>query len=333
MLITKDKNLKSLNTFALDVRASEYAEFRDVEQLREILRSSKSKKWYLLSGGSNTLFSANYDGLIIHPVGKAMSIETETDTEAFVRVEAGVVWDDFVSYALDNGLYGAENLSIIPGLAGAAPVQNIGAYGVEAKDVVESVDVYLLDDDEVITLTAVDCMFGYRDSVFKKELHGKAVVLSVLFRLSKTFTPILKYGNLTSVVGEEGSFTAHELRKKIIEIRESKLPDCNVIGNGGSFFKNPIVSEPLADALKMQYPSMPSYPDEKGVKIPAGWLIEQTGWKGFREGDAGVYEHQALVLVNFGGASPKDIIMLANSIVGSVKEKFGVLISPEINII
>lgn len=333
MIIIKDKNLKSLNTFALDVVASEYAEFSDLEQLREILRSSKSKKWYLLSGGSNTLFSSDYNGLVIHPVGRSMFVERENEKEAFVRVEAGVVWDDFVSYTLDEGFYGAENLSLIPGLVGASPVQNIGAYGVEAKDVIESVEVYLIEDDDVITLTTDECMFEYRDSVFKKELHGKAIVLSVLFRLSKTFIPILKYGNLTSVVGEEGSFTASELREKIIEIRESKLPDYNVIGNGGSFFKNPIVTERMADELKMKHPSMPTYPDEKGVKIPAGWLIEQAGWKGFREGDAGVYEHQALVLVNFGGASPKDIIMLANRIIDSVREKFGVLISPEINII
>lgn len=332
-MIVKDKNLKPLNTFSFDVMAAEYAEFSHVEHLREILRSAKSRKWYLLSGGSNTLFSAHYDGLIIHPVGSGIVIEKETDMEAFVRVEAGVVWDDFVVFALDNGFYGVENLSIIPGLVGAAPVQNIGAYGVEAKDVIESVEVYLLEDDEVITLNAAECMFAYRDSVFKKELLGKAIVLSVLFRLSKTFTPVLKYGNLTSVLGEEGTFTAHELRNKIIEVRESKLPDYKVIGNGGSFFKNPIVTERMADELKAKYPNMPTYPDEKGVKIPAGWLIEQAGWKGYREGDAGVYEKQALVLVNFGEASPKDIIMLANRIIDSVREKFGVLISPEINII
>lgn len=332
-MITKDKNLKPLNTFALDVMAAEYAEFRNVEQLREILKLSRSKKWYLLSGGSNTLFSSHYEGLIIHPVGDGISVERETENHVYVRVEAGVVWDDFVTYALENGWYGAENLSIIPGLAGAAPVQNIGAYGVEAKDVIESVDVYLVEEDEVITLTAAECMFGYRDSVFKKELLGKAIVLSVLFRLSKTFAPVLKYGNLVSVMGEEGSFTAHELRSKIIEIRESKLPDYKVIGNGGSFFKNPIVTERMADELKAKYPHMTTYPDEKGVKIPAGWLIEQAGWKGYREGDAGVYEKQALVLVNFGGATPKDIIMLANNIIDSVREKFGVIISPEINII
>lgn len=332
-MIIKDKNLKSLNTFALNVKASEYAEFSDVEQLRAILRSSKSRKWYLLAGGSNTLFSCHYEGLIIHPVGNTITVERETETDVFVRVAAGVVWDDFVTFALDNGFYGIENLSIIPGLAGAAPVQNIGAYGVEAKDVIESVEVYLVEDDEMITLTAPECMFGYRDSVFKKELLGKAVVMSVLFRLSKAFVPVLKYGNLTAVVGEEGSFTAHELRNKIIEIRESKLPDYKVIGNGGSFFKNPIVTERMADELRAEHPAMPSYPDEKGVKIPAGWLIEQAGWKGYREGDAGVYEKQALVLVNFGDATPKDIIMLANQVINSVREKFGVLISPEINII
>ncbi|MEG1794388.1 MAG: UDP-N-acetylmuramate dehydrogenase [Rikenellaceae bacterium] len=333
MNIIKDKNLKTLNTFSFDVKASEYAEFENLEQLREILRTAKSEKWYLLSGGSNTLFSSNYQGLVIHPVGRAISVERENDNEAFVKVEAGVVWDDFVCYALDHGFYGAENLSIIPGLVGAAPVQNIGAYGVEAKDVIESVEVYMLDQDEVVTLNAEDCMFGYRDSVFKKELHGKAIVLSVLFRMSKSFIPVLKYGNLTSVVGEVGTFTAHELREKIIEIRESKLPDYKVIGNGGSFFKNPIVSENIANDLKTQYPTMPSYPDEKGVKIPAGWLIEQMGWKGVRRGDAGVYEKQALVLVNFGSASPKEVLMLANDIINSVKEKFGILISPEINII
>ncbi|MBE9488347.1 MAG: UDP-N-acetylmuramate dehydrogenase [Bacteroidetes bacterium] len=333
MIITQNKCLLEYNTFRLNVFSSEFAEYETVDELREVLRSSHSKKWYLLSGGSNTLFSSDYDGLILHPISKNISVEREDSAFAWVRADAGVNWDNFVDFTINNNFYGSENLSIIPGLVGASPVQNIGAYGVEAKDIIDSVEVYVLDTDEVVTMSAEECHFGYRDSIFKHELSGQVIVLNVLYRLSKSFKPILKYGNLSSELGEEGSFSAKELRDKIIEIRNSKLPDYTKIGNGGSFFKNPIVSVEIAEKLKETYPDITTYADGKGVKIPAGWLIDKAGWKGYRDGDAGVYEHQALVLVNHGEAKPKDIIMLANSIIGDVKEKFGILISPEINIL
>lgn len=322
-----------MNTFHLDVRADEYAEFSGVEELREILRESGSDKWYVLSGGSNTLFCGDYHGLVLHPVSKAVEVLEENDETVLVKADAGMVWDDFVKYAVDHGWYGLENLSIIPGMVGAAPVQNIGAYGVEAKDTIERVEAYLVEEDSVITLDNEQCMFGYRDSVFKNELKNKTVVLSVVFRLSRKFDPVLKYGDLAALAGEPGTFGAADLRDIIIKVRESKLPDHNIIGNGGSFFKNPVVSAEYAREIKERYPDMPHYEDKKGVKIPAGWLIERAGWKGHRRGDAGVYEKQALVLVNHGSASPKDIIMLANDIIGDVRQKFGVIIAPEINMI
>ena len=333
MKIIKNKTLKAMNTFHLDVRADEYAEFSGVGDLREILRESASDKWYVLSGGSNTLFCGDYHGLVLHPVSKDIAVVEEDDSRVLVRVAAGMVWDDFVVYAVEKGWYGIENLSIIPGMVGAAPVQNIGAYGVEAKDAIDSVEVYLTDEEKVLTLHNQECMFGYRDSIFKNELKDRAIVLSVVFRLNKKFEPVLKYGDLAALAGEPGSFGAKELRDIIIKVRESKLPDHNMIGNGGSFFKNPVVSSDYAREILEKNPGMPHYEDKKGVKIPAGWLIEQAGWKGHRRGDAGVYEKQALVLVNHGTASPKEIIMLANDIIDDVRQKFGVIIAPEINMI
>lgn len=328
-----NKNLKQYNTFGIDVTAQKYVEFSSVEELQNIFDNIGDDKWYILGGGSNTLFTKDYQGLIIHPVAKGIEILSEDDISVTIRGYAGVEWDYFVDYLVRNGYYGAENLSHIPGSVGAAPVQNIGAYGSEVKDIICSVTYYDTIRCEVVTMTALECAFGYRDSIFKREMSSSIVVLYVDFILSKIFVPNLEYGNILSELDSSIELTAQIVRDTVIRIREKKLPNPDIIGNGGSFFKNPIISLEKFNDIKAEYPSIPSYSDVGGVKIPAGWLIDISGWKGYYEKSVGVHKEQALVLVNYGGGSGADVLALADKIIEDVEMKFDIRLLPEINIV
>jgi UDP-N-acetylmuramate dehydrogenase len=259
---------------------------------------------------------------------------SDADARVRVRAEAGVVWDTFVEWCVEHGLWGVENLSGIPGTVGAAPVQNIGAYGSEVGDMIESVEMFIPEEGKFRTMSGKECGFGYRDSIFKSRLRGKIVVTAVNFILGRSAAPQLGYGGLRDEVAQRGEPTLANIRHAVIAIRDSKLPDPKVIGNAGSFFKNPSVADSVARALKDIYPDMPLYPSEHEgyAKLAAGWLIDRAGWKGRRVGNAGVHDKQALVLVNYGSATGSEILEVARMVQRSVKEQFGIEIEPEVNI-
>lgn len=330
-------SLLPYNTFGMDVKASRFVEYASVEELRGLWNAEREAVAHALhiGGGSNLLFASDYEGLILHSAIKGYTVVKETEEEVEVRVGAGEVWDDFVAYTVANGWYGAENLSLIPGEVGASAVQNIGAYGVEAKDLIVSVDTFGLETGEERRFMREECRYAYRESVFKQELKGKYAVTFVTYRLKKHPVFHLEYGNIRAELEKQGCQVYLEnVRRIIIAIRQAKLPDPKVLGNAGSFFMNPVVPKMQFEALLAQYPDMPHYPvDDAHVKIPAGWMIDRCGWKGKRVGHAGVHEKQALVLVNCGGATGKEVMHLAEEIVASVRERFGVTIRPEVNYI
>ena len=321
----------------MDVKASRFVEYASVEELRGLWNAEREAvaRALHIGGGSNLLFASDYEGLILHSDIKGYTVVKETEEEVEVRVGAGEVWDDFVAYTVANGWYGAENLSLIPGEVGASAVQNIGAYGVEAKDLIVSVDTFGLETGEERRFMQEECRYAYRESVFKQELKGKYAVTFVTYRLKKHPVFHLEYGNIRAELEKQGcQVDLENVRRIIIAIRQAKLPDPKVLGNAGSFFMNPVVPKMQLEALLAQYPDMPHYPvDEAHVKIPAGWMIDRCGWKGKRVGHAGVHEKQALVLVNCGGATGKEVMHLAEEIVASVRERFGVTIRPEVNYI
>lgn len=330
-------SLLPYNTFGMDVKASRFVEYASVEELRGLWNAEREAvaRALHIGGGSNLLFASDYEGLILHSAIKGYAVVKETEEEVEVRVGAGEVWDDFVAYTVANGWYGAENLSLIPGEVGASAVQNIGAYGVEAKDLIVSVDTFGLETGEERRFMREECRYAYRESVFKQELKGKYAVTFVTYRLKKYPVFHLEYGNIRAELEKQGcQVDLENVRRIIIAIRQAKLPDPKVLGNAGSFFMNPVVPKMQFEALLAQYPDMPHYPvDEAHVKIPAGWMIDRCGWKGKRVGHAGVHEKQALVLVNCGGATGKEVMHLAEVIVASVRERFGVTIRPEVNYI
>ena len=330
-------SLLPYNTFGMDVKASRFVEYASVEELRGLWNAEREAvaRALHIGGGSNLLFASDYEGLILHSAIKGYTVVKETEEEVEVRVGAGEVWDDFVAYTVANGWYGAENLSLIPGEDGASAVQNIGAYGVEAKDLIVSVDTFGLETGEERRFMREECRYAYRESVFKQELKGKYAVTFVTYRLKKHPVFHLEYGNIRAELEKQGcQVDLENVRRIIIAIRQAKLPDPKVLGNAGSFFMNPVVPKMQFEALLAQYPDMPHYPvDEAHVKIPAGWMIDRCGWKGKRVGHAGVHEKQALVLVNCGGATGKEVMHLAEEIVASVRERFGVTIRPEVNYI
>ena len=337
MNIQNNYPLLAHNTFGMDVKASVFAEYASEEELKGILLQSlcPEGKWLHIGGGSNLLFTGDFDGMVLHSAIKGYEVVDETDDEVHVRVGAGEVWDDFVAYTVAQGWYGAENLSLIPGEVGASAVQNIGAYGVEAKDLIIEVETLEVASGTPRIFTNEECGYAYRESVFKKDLKGKYIVTRVVYRLKKMPSFRLDYGNVRAELEKRGcELTLANVRQTIIDIRESKLPDPKVQGNAGSFFMNPIVSRSLFDSLLEEYPQMPHYEvDAERVKIPAAWMIDQCGWKGKRLGNAGVHTKQALVLVNCGGATGQEIIRLSEEIQKSVFDKFGVRISPEVNFI
>ena len=330
-------SLLPYNTFGMDVKASRFVEYASVEELRGLWNAEREAvaRALHIGGGSNLLFASDYEGLILHSAIKGYTVVKETEEEVEVRVGAGEVWDDFVAYTVANGWYGAENLSLIPGEVGASAVQNIGAYGVEAKDLIVSVDTFGLETGEERPFMREECRYAYRESVFKQELKGKYAVTFVTYRLKKHPVFHLEYGNIRAELEKQGcQVDLENVRRIIIAIRQAKLPDPKVLGNAGSFFMNPVVPKMQFEALLAQYPDMPHYPvDDAHVKIPAGWMIDRCGWKGKRVGHAGVHEKQALVLVNCGGATGKEVMHLAEEIVASVRERFGVTIRPEVNYI
>ena len=323
------------NSFHVHQVARRLVEFDRAEELPELFAKYGAESWYVLSGGNNILFTKDIEPLLVVPCDSSIEVVEESATSVRVKVGAGVEWDDFVAWAVERELWGIENLSLIPGKVGAAPVQNIGAYGVEAKDAIRNVEMYFVEGGNFVTLAAEHCDFGYRESVFKHSLKGRVVITAVEFQLSKEAAPRLGYGDVVREVEARGGATIANIREAICAIRRSKLPDTAVLGNAGSFFKNPIVEREVAERILAEYPEMPSYPaqEEGKVKLAAGWLIDKAGMKGYKEGNVGVHERQALVLVNLGGATGGEVIAFAEKVVAKVREKFGIEISPEVNIL
>lgn len=327
--------LDNRNSFHVRQRAARLVEFDSADELPELFERYRPERWMVLSGGNNILFTQDYDGALIVPCNKEFAVVAEDWQSLRVKVDAGVEWDDFVAWCVERGLWGAENLSLIPGKVGAAPVQNIGAYGAEAKDIIANVEMYFPEQNNFATLAAEHCAFGYRDSVFKRTLKGRVIITAVEFRLSKIARPNIGYGDVVREVEARGGATLSNIREAVCAIRRSKLPDTAVMGNAGSFFKNPIVDMSVAEQLKAQYPDMPLYPVAEGAqaKLAAGWLIDRAGMKGYAEGNVGVHERQALVLVNKGGATGGEVMALARKVQERVREKFGIAIDTEVNIL
>jgi len=336
MKITQHASLLPYNTFGIDVKADYFIEYNSAVDLQNVLLSDvvKNNKILHVGSGSNLLFLKDYEGVIIHSAIHTINKLKEDDKNIYLEVGSSVLWDDFVEYAVENSWSGVENLSLIPGETGAAAVQNIGAYGVEVQEVIEKVNAVEIETANFRTFKNHECKYGYRDSIFKNELKGKYIITSIVFKLEKLQVFNLTYQQLEEAVLKNGEMNLKNIRKTIIAIRESKLPDPKIIGNAGSFFMNPVISKQLFRSLLNVYPQMPHYcVSEQEEKIPAGWLIEQCGWKGKRIGNTGVHAKQALVLVNYGGASGAEIVHLAEKIQQSVKEKFGIELKPEVNYI
>ena len=325
-------SLLSHNTFGMDVKAERFVEYDNEEELKALIPTLSGEVLHM-GGGSNLLFKGDFEGTVLHSAIKGIEVVDESAESALVRAGAGEVWDDFVAWAVERGYGGVENLSLIPGEVGASAVQNIGAYGVEAKDVIALVEAIDLSNGQKRVFGTEECNYAYRQSIFKNALKGKYAITYVTYRLQKQ--PVLKldYGNIRAVLGCNGQHTISDVRQAIIDIRNAKLPDPKVQGNAGSFFMNPVVSREKFLSIQKDYPQMPFYEVEGGVKIPAGWMIDQCGWKGKSLGRAGVHDKQALVLVNLGGATSDEIITLCNTICKDVKEKFGIDIHPEVNLI
>jgi UDP-N-acetylmuramate dehydrogenase len=332
---SENQALKPYNTFGVEARARYFFEFTEPEDLDVFIPSNQwwqDVPLFILGGGSNVLFMDNFKGLIMHPNVPGISKVKEDRQNVWLEVGAGENWDDFVMYCVGQQLGGVENLSLIPGLVGAAPVQNIGAYGQEVSEVIERVKGYDLQQKVWMEYPAAACEFGYRDSLFKRELKNRVIITSVVFRLEKFPENRLSYGQVEEKVNALGEVNLYNIRQAIIDIRTSKLPDVKELGNAGSFFKNPVVPVALAEKIRKTYPDLPVYPvDAEKVKLAAGWLIEKTGLKGHREGNVGVHEKQALVLVNYGGATGNEVYHFSEKLKQKVYEKFEVELEREVN--
>lgn len=326
--------MKIPNTFGIDVAAAKFLEYGSEEELRGMIAAGSVIVPYLhIGAGSNLLFTGDYEGTVLHSRIGGVEVTAEDEEKVWVRVGAGVVWDDFVAYCVDRNWYGAENLSLIPGEVGAGAVQNIGAYGVEVKDLITSVETINIQGEKRV-YQVDECGYSYRRSIFKQPAMKSVFVTYVNFCLSKKEHYTLDYGTIRQELAKYPVTDLKTLRRVIIDIRESKLPDPKVLGNAGSFFMNPIVPRTQFEALQREYPGMPHYDvGADCVKIPAGWMIEQCGWKGKSLGPAAVHDRQALVLVNLGGAAGADIVALSDAVRAAVREKFGIDIHPEVNFI
>lgn len=331
MIIKENISLLPYNTFRMDVKAKIFAEYGSVDELRELLQRYKGERLLHIGQGSNLLFTKDFDGVVLHSSMRRARCLNEDNEHVWIEADNGLVLDELIEQLCDMGISGMENLSHIPGEVGASAVQNVGAYGVEAKDVIETVRAICIEDGAERVFSNAECHYGYRDSVFKNELSGQYIITHVVYRLNKHFKPKLEYGNLQREVGYKP--TPMSVRKAVVRIRRQKLPEVSELGSAGSFFKNPIVPREVYDTIAAGYDRVPHFEQEGGVKIPAAWLIEQCGWKGKMLGGAQCYEKQPLVLVNRNNAAPEDIVNLAAAICKGVKEKFGIEISPEVNYI
>lgn len=337
-LFKSDYPLKALNTFGMDVVARKFATFDSPDSLLALLEHTRTEQLPLLilGGGSNILFTRNFEGVVLKSEIEGIEVVDDNGSEVLVKVGSGVVWHRLVEWCIDHGLGGIENLSLIPGTTGAAPIQNIGAYGVELKDVFHSLDCIHIENGSHTVFQSADCMFGYRDSIFKRSLKGKVVITSVTLRLNRSRQVNVSYGAITQELQKMGVQAPgiRDVSQAVCAIRRSKLPDPAVIGNAGSFFKNPEVSEATYEELKKHHPALVAYPfGAHTYKLAAGWLIEQCGWKGKVVGHTGSHKDQALVLVNYGGANGEEVVRLSEDIRASVRSRFGVEIEPEVNII
>ena len=336
--IKKNYSLKNFNTFGLDITAKSFVEVHSIDDLKSLKNDGLLNKSeiLILGGGSNVLFTKDPEQLIIHIDIQGIEVLREDSSTALVKVGAGVSWHSFVMWSIENNLSGIENLSLIPGTCGAAPMQNIGAYGAEIVQVFDHLSAFHIESGEIHNFNASDCEFGYRESVFKHRYKGDYIICSVCFQLKKKHSFNISYGDIQQVIDEqfEGKITLKNVSDAVIFIRQSKLPDPAKIGNSGSFFKNPVISESQFLDLKEKYPNLPSYPaGENLVKIPAGWLIDQAGWKGHRRGEIGVHAKQALVLVHYGGGRGNDILQLAQDIQNDIAKKFCISLQTELNIL
>lgn len=333
MIDQKNYSLLRHNTFGIDAKCKRFIEYCSVEEAQQVAEmiTDADRPLLILGGGSNLLLTGDYNGTVLH---SGIRFLEQTD-ECHVRCGSGFIWDDVVDYCVANNLYGAENLSIIPGEVGASAVQNIGAYGAEAKDLIECVEAVEIETGQICRFTNTECAYSYRQSKFKHAWKNRFLITAVTYKLSKTYNPKLDYGNIRVALAAKGidNPTAMQLRETIIDIRNAKLPDPKVLGNAGSFFMNPVVSTHKYNQLAQQYVGMPHYTiDSEYEKIPAGWLIEQCGWKGKALGKAAVHNKQALVLVNCGGATGSEVVQLYKTIQHDVKQKFDIEIKPEVNI-
>lgn len=337
-----DYSLLHANTFGIDQKCDEYIVYdnaHDAVAIAVDLNAHRDMPFLLVGGGSNLLLTRDFHGKVVTPAKRFdISVVLQYGSnEPALRCWAGTTFDDVVDYAVRHGYHGLENLSLIPGECGASAVQNIGAYGAEIKDVLTEIEAVEIATGRVVTIKAADCQYGYRESKFKHEWKDRYIILYVTFQLSRTFSPKLDYGNIRKVLEDhdikEETLTAEELRDTIIEIRQEKLPDPAVTGNAGSFFMNPVVDEATFRSMLAEHPNLRYFETDGGYKIPAGWMIDQCGWKGRSLGRAGVHDKQALVLVNRGGASGEEVVDLVHAIQKDVKEKFGLELRPEVNII
>lgn len=331
-----DFPLKAFNTFDVEAVAANYVRFEAVKEIMDYLALTPldGRTCLILGGGSNLLFVDDFNGIVLHPLLKGVEVVKRNRRHLWVRAMAGEVWDDLVALAVANGWGGIENLSLIPGSVGASAVQNIGAYGVEVETVIEHVEAVSIGGSQAVSFSAAECGFGYRTSRFKGPWEGRFIITAVVFRLSRHPRLILDYPGVRDAVNALGSVSLEAVRRAVIAIRQDKLPDPAVTGNAGSFFKNPVVSATLLDDLLCRYPDLPHYPQEGDrFKLAAGWLIERCGWKGRHQGRAAVHDRQALVLVNRGGATGREILALSEKIEESVHETFGIYLEREVRVV
>ncbi len=333
----QDVDLLPYNTFNLAARARYFTTVSSIEAAREVIASPafRENKTLILGGGSNILFTGDFGGLVVRNALKGVAVEDETPDTVTLKVASGERWHDLVMYCVGRDYGGIENLSLIPGTVGAAPMQNIGAYGREVRDVITSVQAISLESGEVTAYNNEACAFGYRESIFKHELKNRCFISSVTLTLTKRNHRFnTRYGAIEEVLKRKGEVNVRTISEAVIEIRTSKLPDPGTLGNAGSFFKNPTITHDRFDALRGSFPNVPSFPGENHlVKIPAAWLIEQCGWKGKTLGNIGVHKHQALVLVNYGGGEGSKLLALSKEIQQSVEDKFGIRLHPEVNVL
>lgn len=337
MEIQSNFSLKKYNTFGIEAKANKFVAVHSIVELKAVLAANKNEKKFILGGGSNMLLTKDIDALVIHIDLKGKKIIKEDEDFVWVESQAGETWHDFVLYTIDNNFGGLENMSLIPGNVGTTPVQNIGAYGTEIKDTFVSCEAMNIETQEIRTFTNAECNFGYRESIFKHEVKDQYIITSVIFKLTKRNHKInTSYGDILAELAKNNISepTLKDVSNAVIAIRQSKLPDPKELGNSGSFFKNPIVAKSEFEKIHQKFPEMKYYEvSETEVKVPAGWLIEQAGFKGKRFGDAGVHKNQALVLVNYGNATGQEILAVSKEVQKTVFEKFGIQIEAEVNVI